>query len=760
MLKRIALERPEDYFRKLGERSPRGVYFCRLNGYSREVRRFLERYYEAARLSGVILEGKLTNPDHVQLAYYQEMMGTEFRLEEAFIRNRLRKWLPRMGNAAGETIAGSLFRVLCALQQEGKTESILRNAYIKFMCWMYYRFERILPLLGSETIPKILGEGTVSQYEMVLLGVLNEAGCDILLVRAGSLEEYRMVDPDGSRTQELVFPSMQPFPPDFRLKQIEEQLQERLRREQLYGGDPEVSGCTNAWMSGNIFEDIRRDPSGRGSEPKVYYNCFCRVRGVEDKTTFEEQLYQLQQDLRQTGRRMAIVSGQMGTPTVDEIDRIQKRGSTANVWQLIASLGTNISVAGTELLQKLLKKAFAEELLEENRKHPENLAKLNSQGVYLLCWLRRYQSQLLTGWSMPETGCFFYLGSCRSENEALFLTFLAKLPVDVVLFQPDRTQTSVLNSEQLYEVNYPESMELDVFPEEGSLLRVGTVAYHAQRELDGMLYQNTGLYRDRQYQKANSVCLKTMSEEIPVLWDQELKYRPNFSVSGDIVSMPVIFSKISGIKDGRPGPYWDLIRSLNTPETRIITSVPHLTSSSPNPMRSHAVSFLKNKRLQKEVIRRHPDYAYGFLREEMQEYLFSKIQLLLDQRLIRGTFENGTEYVIIATALNLDRDLIRSLQNFDFTKKNPKLIYVIPGETKLSLEDTIYTAFLNLVGFDILFFVPTGYQCVETWFQKKVVEEHQAGNYIYDLTVPDLSAPAQPRPFSWRDLFLGYGKDR
>ena len=47
-----------------------------------------------------------------------------------------------------------------------------------------------------------------------------------------------------------------------------------------------------------------------------------------------------------------------------------------------------------------------------------------------------------------------------------------------------------------------------------------------------------------------------MYEEIPILWDQELKYRPNFSTVDDVVNMPVIFAKISGVKDGVLPVYW------------------------------------------------------------------------------------------------------------------------------------------------------------------------------------------------------------
>ena len=43
------------------------------------------------------------------------------------------------------------------------------------------------------------------------------------------------------------------------------------------------------------------------------------------------------------------------------------------------------------------------------------------------------------------------------------------------------------------------------------------------------------------------------------------------------------------------------------------------------------------------------------------------------------------------------------IQKFDFTKKNPKLIYINTTETVISLEDSILTAFLSLLGFDVVF---------------------------------------------------------
>ena len=112
---------------------------------------------------------------------------------------------------------------------------------------------------------------------------------------------------------------------------------------------------------------------------------------------------------------------------------------------------------------------------------------------------------------------------------------------------------------------------------------------------------------------------------------------------------------------------------------------------------------------------------------------------MLDEKLIRGTYQNGTEYTIIATALNLDKNLLRIIQKFDFTKKNPKLLFILTSEKTFSLEESILVAFLHLIGFDILFFVPTGYQCIEGYFNQQIINEYQIGDYIYDLHVPNFN---------------------
>ena len=90
-----------------------------------------------------------------------------------------------------------------------------------------------------------------------------------------------------------------------------------------------------------------------------------------------------------------------------------------------------------------------------------------------------------------------------------------------------------------------------------------------------------------------------------------------------------------------------------------------------------------------------------------------------------------------------------------FLKKNPKLIYINTAETVISLEDSILTAFLNLIGFDIIFFVPTGYQSIERYFNGNIIEEHQIGEYKYDMQVPNLNVSSSGRRMTWREKLFG-----
>lgn len=742
MFHQAPLEKLDQYFIPLANRPEKCVYFYRIPGISPEVNEFIQKYYRAARQNGAVIDGRLPNPDPGQLAYFSEMMGAEFRLDQAFLSARLGKWLPRMSNSQREAVAAAIFATLREMQQGGKNENMLRNAYIKYMCWLYYKFEPVVNRLGTGELPKILYYGAVSNYELQLLIVLSRAGTDIVLLEREGDGGYLKLDP-GSRYSRLCqVPGLTPFPPEFSLKQVQAAIQEEQNRQRLYGPPPGVQPCTNAWMKKPELAQALTGAQARGEDSRFFYNCFLAQYGVEDRLVYSNDLFDLYRRLKGEKRRVCVVNGSIPTPTPEEIGAIRRK-SYAGPEQLAGDLVQNIRASNPEL-QRLMCRAFLDIVLSEADKL--SLPKLTNGAVYLLCWLKRYQKELFSNWNLPEISVFILFGSCSTEHEARFLRLLSRLPVDVLLLQPNLSAGSCLKDPGLLELRYEASLPMEAFPVEQGQTRVSTAAYQAERDLDTMMYQDSGLYRNQQYAKAESVTLQTTYEEIAILWDQELKYRPSFQVVNDTVTLPVLLGKICGVKDGQTAQYWQDVKRLVTPDTLVVSRVPWISPRDANPMKSCATQFLKNGKLLKNTIKGHRDYPYGILRAGMQDYLLDKLQALLDRKIIAGTYQNGTEYTIIAVALNLNKELVRLIQRFDFTKKNPKLVVINTTEEVLSLEDSILFAFLNLVGFDILFFVPTGYQCIERYFQRPFANEQQIGEYLYDLSAPDLrSLPERGR---------------
>ncbi len=802
MFVRGKLNNLNDFFRSSAERTEKCVYFYRINGYNGDVDNLIRKYYEAALKCGAVIEGNIPNPDEKNLAYYNEMMGMDFRRDKAFIADGLKKWLPRMNEYQIEAVSGSIYKVLDNLAASGKNENMLKNAYIKFMCWLYYKFQQVVGNLGADTVPKILYEANVSKYELMLLDVLCECGCDVVLLQYNGDSDYLKQDPNSTVSTALNLAGLAAFPQGYSVKKIREDLRNqsapkpaaaapqpskpasftqnfnsalnftpRSAAEQpapppkpaakpsgmmsnfnsiansqahastahpVQPSQQTAKSYTNSWIKKQPFDDIKTPVSKRGTESGANYNCFFRINGAEEKNAYINDLYKLQEEVKNSKRNLLIINNTITIPTNDEIAAI-RRGNYDSAERMIAALSANINFPSDLSLQKAMTNAFCETMRAEYAKS-QNINKETSKAVYLLCWIRRYQSQLFKGRQPDGMSCFIYLGGCKNGNEAAFVKMLVKLPTDVLILVPNLENKCKLEDSLICEINYDESVDLAEYPCSKANMHTSTAAANAARQLDSMMYQSgSGMYRRNQYRKAAARVLETTYDEIAILWNQEMKFRPNFDTDKAEADIPVIFAKVSGVHNKDISNYWCSIKALFTDNTIIVKNTPFVDKNVENPIKKHAPTFLKNRQLQRDAITSHPCYKYGLLREEMQEHIFDKIEMLLDSGLIKGTYQNGMEYTIVAEALNFDQRLLRKMQDFDFTRTNPKIVYIKTDEAPVPVEDSIVIALLNLIGFDIVFFVPTGYRSVENNYTFIPFCEHQIGDYVYDLAIPDFS---------------------
>jgi hypothetical protein len=675
-----------------------------------EDRQLALKTYETARNCGLVIKDKIQNPKENELLYYDDIIGREFKHSPYFIKDSLSKWIPAVKPSIREKMSGFMYDELEKFRLSGKNENMLKNAYIKFMCWIYYRFMGVLLSVENGKNTAIVSSDALSEYELAVLEIFSKLGVPILVL---TLDDILTIEAEFEKGRR--------------------EAERNVAIERLCGGKPEKEACTNSWLSGDVFSQIKLAQQARSADNAFYNNVFCRISGVDDKSTYEKSIFEFYSELLKQKRRIAVVSGRLEPPDNTEIAAIKRKNTYKDSDEMLRELLVNLDFASKEV-QKTARKAYVCLFDEQAGRQDISSAKLQSKMVYILCWIKRYEKQLFSGFDFSQLPVFIKLGGCSTKTEAMFMRFLAMLPVDVLILKPDLQEEDLLQSGELLEVKFDTGMKLDKFPTQ---VEHTTAAYNAEQDLTEILYQGSGLYRERQYKKAESIVLRTMMEEIELLWNEEPRFRPGFSEDGEVVKIPTIFAKLSGVPSGNAYEYWRRFEKLTTEDTVTVKNMPYINPTQSNPIKPFVTQFYKNSRLDRAAIKSNKEYAYGILREETQEHILDKLQQIIQNKLIVGVGENGTEYTVISVVLNLPKEIVRLIQKFDFTKKNPKLLYINTSEHIIGLEDSILAVFLNLVGFDVVFMVPTGYQSIERYFAKSDLVEHQIGEYLYDLKVPE-----------------------
>ena len=59
MFEHKKIEKLDDFFLELGNRPEKSIYFYRINGFNHEIEQFINRYYQDARMTGVVLEKRI-----------------------------------------------------------------------------------------------------------------------------------------------------------------------------------------------------------------------------------------------------------------------------------------------------------------------------------------------------------------------------------------------------------------------------------------------------------------------------------------------------------------------------------------------------------------------------------------------------------------------------------------------------------------------------------------------------------------------------
>lgn len=748
----VKVKELEDLFEeRVGD--SRGMMLA-FQGYESSLETFFLKMSEKAMQRGVCIQDKLANPTAEQIAYFQEQLGecTEpFEVSYAYVRHQCKKWLTFLSDTQAHVLSCAIHETLKRLQRMGKNESVLKNAYMKFMCWWYYHFRKCLSSIGLRPF-YVLYEGSLTAYEAYMLTCVALCGGRVGIV------DYDKTAEKWKDMQEIqvycpvVGQVLQPFPNREMIKGWKASVIATSKVQSMFGQRPSLHPCVNTWLQDVSMESIK--DMQRSQKADQMDSFYMRVDGCADRNTYANELFQLWQDKKAQGP-VLVYEGDVPVLQTSEVSWVQRPVQLEDL-----SIGTVIASNMSDFTGAL--RNYCCHLLWDMSQQDEGQIGLKmNKTVMRLGILRRYQ-QLI-----KEKGALFVF-----ETEPLHawswqvFELLVRCGVDVLVCNPNKVPESYTSDVLLIKTE-EEVCAMQTFPKERSQATLSTTAYNAERDLDTMLYQDTGMYRDYQYKKAEPIVVRTMFEEIEQWWKEPVSVRQGFETNAEHVVIPVVYAKVLGVKDGDKRAYQKMIDRLLRENENVYVLQGHVpleqvqiggsrssfgTSGSFGQMitsmsglgqeirdervtRYNIAEVLTNRKVDVQKVRQHEAFRFGYLQDATITFMVDRLDALLWSGIIEGVGQRGQENKLLEVFFGLPKEVIQMIQRWDFTKVNPKLVYVNTSEQVMSLEDSMFVQYLSMLGFDVVMFIPTGYNIVDGHFRKRMYTEHQLGEYVYDMRV-------------------------
>ncbi len=668
------------------------------------------------------------------------------------------------------------------------TETVIKNFAIKFLGWI----SEFAPKLFHNTNynydkdiinPKVLFYGEIKKHEMYFLIFLSKLGCDVLYVNSLSDIDFQKIDKDNKYSKLIKLPKTEPllatnFKTDTNYKKVNKEVIIEVKKN-ITPNKSNIIKDTNSTSSivfkdsisiilkssMNIFNDLMLPVNKRigfisGTIPfiPVY---FYRYVGIEkDENNYYNDLFKLDKNFNILDSLYLKF-----TDSIPMISNPKLITNTLNIWQYIDPFEISLTNKLATLLMEY--KIFSTNstlncsmansfsyILDIYCKEEENLnlSKVRNFTLKLLSWVHNFVPNLMKDFDFQNKSSdeifnpkVIYYGNIK-KHELLFLVFLSRLGCDVLYINSHCDMVSeVTENSDLFSKSFelPYKAPLKEFPKEELLIRQETIALKASKELSTALYtDDDGFYKPWQFEeyKTIPITLKTTYYELKILWNEPSSLRTGFIVENYTVHIPNLFAKISGVHSDL-NLYWKDISLLKSSEnTLFIREIP-FTNVTYTKTDLYSLAFVldNNGLVDKQKLHNHSSYKFTYLKTSLQQIILDKINYLIKTDMLIKTIDKELKLKILMTILDIDKNILQLIQQYDYPSKIPKLIIYDNNESAFSDEDSITLCFLNLFGFDITILTPTGYNNIEEKIQSRFYDTHRLEEVNFNLPLPNLS---------------------
>ena len=671
------------------------------------------------------------------------------------------------------------------------TETVIKNFAVKFLGWIKEFVPKLFhnsdynPRIEKDIInPKVLFYGEIKKHEIYFLIFLSKLSCDVIYINSLSDMDFSKIDKKNMYSKLIKLPETEPLIDlNFRIntdyiksdKESTNNPQKSIIKNNQYiiesrdlSSDIRFKDSINTILksSMNIFDDLILPANKRigfigGSVPFIPVYFYRYIGMKQDEDEYYNDLFRLD-------KKLSILEGLYlrFTNSIPIISNPKLITSTLNIWQYVDPFDVSLTNKLAALLMEhkvfptnnhtlncSMANSFSYVLdLYCKEEINLNLSKVRNFSLKMLSWIHDFVPSLLKHFDFQNTSPdeilnpkVIYYGDIK-KHELLFLIFLSRIGCDILYINSscDRILELTENSELFSKsLELPYKTDLKEFPKEELLIRQETIALRASRELSTALYTDQdGFYKPWQFEeyKTHPTTLKTTFHELKILWNEPSSLRTGFKVENNTVYLPNLFAKISGVHSDLTLYWKDFFQLKSSDNTLFIPEVP-FTNVTYAKTDLYSLAFVLDSSglIDKQKLLTHSYYKFSYLKTSLQHTILEKINYLMKTDMLKKVIDKEFKLKILMTILNLDKNILQLIQQYDYPSKVPKLLIYDNNESIFSDEDSIVLCFLTLFGFDITILTPTGYNNIEGKIQEKFYDTHRLDDVNFNLPLPDFN---------------------
>lgn len=360
--------------------------------------------------------------------------------------------------------------------------------------------------------------------------------------------------------------------------------------------------------------------------------------------------------------------------------------------------------------------------------------------------------------------CIYY--GDISRHDIYFLMLLYRMTFDVLYINPLREEnwekvdsdklSSLHKNSQILPIN-----SLAERVRNGHIIEANqSMTLQFEQQIENELFTNTGVYKPWQFRtgNTNAVFFNSSIIDLEQGINEPAKVRQGFKVNGKTVFVPHFFFEIEGEYKNRE-QYVDLVnKCINADNVLVVNDDGSSLLGAKQPEDAkYQLMFcqLSDGSFNIEALKQLPFYAYAPYNDATENFLLNKInETIRDKGLFKDPIDTKEEIIEFGMLiLSLSKEVIRLIDNFDFTNSIPKIIMFLDNETQINKDACYVLAYLNTIGFDIVIFTPAGLSNLNTYIQENRFNSTRLDSTTYSLTLAEVKSTRRKKQGFFSKLF-------